>query len=156
MVKVNQAHILTLMVDNEFGVLTRITAQIRREGWNIKSLAVAESIDPAISRITLALECFDATLPTVLHRLSKLACVRSVTAYDPEKYACRELVVAILQNNAHIDTLVKQFSCRVLESGEHPVVELVAMPSELDVFILALEAYGEKNIARTGPITLER
>lgn len=150
------AHILTLMVDNEFGVLTRITSQIRREGWNIKSLAVAESTDTAISRITVALECFDATLPTVLHRLSKLACVRTVTAYEPEQYVCRELLVAKLGAPEKLEQLREAYAFSVLEGTNGAVLEFAGTPQELDAFILALEKLGEKNIARTGPITLER
>lgn len=154
--KERTAHILTLMVDNEFGVLTRITSQIRREGWNIKSLAVAESADPAISRITVALECFDATLPTVLHRLSRLACVRSVTAYEPERYVCRELLVAKLDAPEKLEALQETYVFRVIGDTNGAVLELAGTPQELDAFVLALEKLGEKNIARTGPITLER
>lgn len=152
------AHILTCMVDNEFGVLTRITAQIRREGWNIKSLAVAESMDPAISRITLTLECFDATLPTVLHRLTKLACVRMVTAYDQESHICRELAVArVAVMDEAIRQLCTQYGASILqELGQSALIELSDMPSVLDSFVQALEAKGEVSVARTGPITLER
>lgn len=151
-------HILTLMVDNEFGVLTRITAQIRREGWNIKSLAVAESMDPAISRITLSLECFDATLPTVLHRLSRLACVRSVTAYDASTYVCRELAIArVCCTEEALDALRREHEVRVVaDSPAAKILELSGAPEELDALILSLEKFGEVNVARTGPITLER
>ncbi len=155
--KERTAHILTLKVNNEFGVLTRITAQIRREGWNIKSLAVAESMDPLISRITLALECFDSTLPTVLHRLSRLNCVISVTAFEAETHVCRELaVIRVASSGENIDALAKRFGADILKKTDETVLELAGTPQELDAFILALEEeQGEVTAARTGPIVLE-
>ena len=152
------AHILTLMVDNEFGVLTRITAQIRREGWNIKSLAVAETIDPAISRITLALECYDTTLPEVMHRLSRLACVRSVTAYSPDQYVCRELCIArVSAQGEAVQQVSERFGAHLLsQDGGVSLLEMAAEPPELDAFLQALRELGEVSVARTGAITLER
>ena len=152
------AHILTLMVDNEFGVLTRITAQIRREGWNIKSLAVAETLDPAISRITLALECYDTTLPEVMHRLSRLACVRSVTAYSPDQYVCRELCIARVSSEGEaVQQAAQRFGAHLLsQDGGVSLLEMTAEPAQLDAFLQALRELGEISVARTGAITLER
>ncbi len=153
-----EAQILTLLVDNEFGVLTRITAQIRREGWNIKSLAVAESMDPAVSRITLALECYDTTLPEVIHRLSRLACVRSVTAYHPEQYICRELaIVRIFSEEPAVDEAAQRFGARTLsKQNGATILELTAEPAELNAFLQTLRSFAELKVARTGAITLER
>lgn len=66
-----------LLVDNEFGVLTRITALVRRDGFNIKSLAVTETKNPGVSRLLIAVECVDSAFPKVLSRLGKLGCVKS-------------------------------------------------------------------------------
>ncbi len=158
--KQRMAHILTILVDNEFGVITRITAQIRREGWNIKSLAVSESTDDsAISRITLALECFDATLPTVVHRLSRLACVRTVTAYDPEHYVCRELTLVHIncQDQANLNKLLEAYGATVLNRKEDDVVcQLIGEPQRLDDFISRLRELGTMTIARTGAVTMEK
>ena len=117
------AHILTLTVDNEFGVLTRITAQIRREGWNIKSLAAEETADRSISRITLALQCFDSTLPSVVSRLSRLACVRHVSAYDAARCICRELTIARMADTPEMRAVAEQFGAQVIgaEAGRLPV-----------------------------------
>ena len=108
------AHILTLTVDNEFGVLTRITAQIRREGWNIKSLAAEETADRSISRITLALQCFDSTLPSVVSRLSRLACVRHVSAYDAARCICRELTIARTADTPEMRAVAERFGAQVI------------------------------------------
>ena len=157
MKKVNIVHILTLMVDNEFGVLTRITAQIRREGWNIKTLAVAECVDSSISRITLSLECFDATLPQVIHRLSRLACVRSVSAYEPGSQLCRELAVVKLPAlSESIQALADEYQARVIVSSDATsVLELTASPAVLDEFLFKLKEIGMTDVVRTGPIILQ-
>lgn len=65
-----------MLVDNEFGVLTRITAMLRREGFNIKSLAVEVTDNPEISQMLVSVECIDSALPRVLTRLNKLGCVK--------------------------------------------------------------------------------
>ncbi|NLG36549.1 MAG: ACT domain-containing protein [Clostridiales bacterium] len=68
---------ISLIVDNEFGVLTRITALVRREGFNIISLAVTVTDNPELSRAFIAVECIQSAFPKVLERLRKLACVRT-------------------------------------------------------------------------------
>lgn len=65
-----------LLVDNEFGVLTRITAMLRREGFNIKSLAVEVTDNPEISQMLITVECIDSAVSKVLSRLNKLGCVK--------------------------------------------------------------------------------
>ena len=152
-----EAHILTLTVDNEFGVLTRITAQIRREGWNIKSLSAEETADPSISRITLALQCFDATLPNVVNRLSRLACVRHVSAYDEELCICRELAVARVKDMPEVRAVAERFMAQVI-ANENGVLllQLAEAPKTLDAFLEALRGAGEVDSARTGAITLEK
>jgi acetolactate synthase-1/3 small subunit len=68
---------INLLVDNEFGVLTRITALVRREGFNIKSLAAEVTEDPRLSQLLISVECLVSALPRVLGRLNKLECVKS-------------------------------------------------------------------------------
>lgn len=67
---------LNMLVDNEFGVLTRITSLVRREGYNIKSLAVDVTDDASVSQLLLSVECMVSTLPNILSRLNRLGCVR--------------------------------------------------------------------------------
>ena len=66
-----------MLVDNEFGVLTRITAMLRREGFNIKSLAVEVTDNPEISQMLVSVECIESAVPKVLTRLNKLGCVKN-------------------------------------------------------------------------------
>ncbi|MDL2257620.1 acetolactate synthase small subunit [Eubacteriales bacterium OttesenSCG-928-K08] len=156
MKKPQTAHILTLMVDNEFGVLTRITAQIRREGWNIKSLAVAECMEPSVSRITLSLECFDTTLPNVVHRLSRLACVRSVTPCDDSIHLSRELAIVRAKPSAAkaVIAIAAEFGAKIVETEQEVTLELSGDPVTLDDFCKRLNEIPDVDVARTGPIVL--
>jgi len=158
--KQNTVHILTVMVDNEFGVITRITAQIRREGWSIKSLAVSESTDDsAVSRITLALVCYDVRLPQVVQRIARLACVRSVTAYEPEGYVCQEMTLIHIAeyDEVALKAVLEETGAEILsEQNGNAVCRLVGLPEDLDAFIERMRALGKTSIARTGAITMEK
>lgn len=74
-----QEYILTMMVDNNMGVLTRITTQIRREGLNIRRLLVEETENPEISRLTMTFSCLQGFYGDVLKRFSQMSCVRELT-----------------------------------------------------------------------------
>ncbi len=154
------AHILTVMVDNEFGVITRITAQIRRDGWSIRSLAVSEGTDDSmLSRITLALECYDTALPTVVHRISHLDCVRSVTAFDPDTHVSREMTLARVtwDDQAAVNKVADSFGAKAIHrEGNSLVFELVDTPERVTEFADALQAFKPVDMARTGAIVMEK
>lgn len=69
---------ISMLADNEFGVLTRITALVRREGFNINSLAVTVTEDEAVSRLLIEVECIESSFPKVMGRLKKLGCIKHV------------------------------------------------------------------------------
>ena len=71
-----------LLVDNEFGVLTRITALVRRDGVNIQSLAVTNTKKPELSHMMLSVECIETRLPRLLEQLRKLNCVKKASVLD--------------------------------------------------------------------------
>jgi len=75
---------IDLLVDNEFGVLTRITALLRREGFNIISLAVNTTGNPEVSRLLIAVECIDSAFGRAMARLVKLGCVRKAARADDD------------------------------------------------------------------------
>ena len=69
-----------MLVENEFGVLTRISYTVRRQGFNIRSLAVTETDNPEISKMILSLECLESRYEPILDRLRRLSCVTWLTA----------------------------------------------------------------------------
>lgn len=150
---------LILLVDNEFGVLTRVTALVRREGWNIKSLAVAETMNTAVSRLTISVECLDSTLPTVLQRIGKLACVRAISCHSAATHISRELVLIAVgeQGRAAAEAAAAAFGANAEEfPGGGVLIEFAGLPSRADELIAALEPFGIQNIARSGVVTLEK
>lgn len=153
-----KVHILTMLVDNEFGVLTRITALIRREGWNIKSLAVSETINHDTSRLTISLECLDSSLPQVLARLDRFDCVHSVTAYSDETHICRELVVLqTCADRPSVLVVAGKYGARIiLEEGGCMTLELSDTPENIDAFFKEMEPLGLQGYARTGATTFEK
>lgn len=144
---------LTLMVDNEFGVLTRVTAMVRREGWNIKSLSVAETANPAVSRLTLCVECVPGTLEHVTARLGRLASVRSLSLYTPATHTGRELLLARINADGDaLAALAASHGARLLGGG---VLQACGTPEELDALLAGLRALGPVEAARSGIVTLE-
>jgi len=157
MIKATTNSVFTLLVDNEFGVLTRITAMIRRAGWNIRSLAVAETKIPEISRLTICLECRHHTLSYVLGRLGTLKCVREITVFSDETQVAREFAILQLKSpKSAIEVLCKRFSISVLENdGDKYFISVTAEPGELDELIAELGG-NLVDIARTGAVALRR
>lgn len=151
---------LILLVDNELGVLTRIAASIRREGWNIRSLVVAETMDAAVSRLTISVECVDSSLPQVLERLGRLNCVRGVTVYSDATHFSRELML-VTMGSEHADWAKKAagaIGASVIGDSECGCVtlEFTGTPEQAESLLAALKPYGIANVARSGIVTLER
>lgn len=150
-----KVQILSINVDNEFGVLTRITSLIRREGWNIRSLAVAQTEEPAVSRLTVSLECLDSALEHVRSRLDRLDCVHSLTLFDPQKHERIELAVVCVTaaDKSAVHACAKEFGARVFSpDGEEPVFEITQDPVQIDAFLDALGRLGTMHVTRTGAI----
>lgn len=79
-----QEHVLTLLVDNNMGVLTRIATQLRREGLNISRLVVEDTEDPQVSKMTIIFPCLRGMYDDVLKRFRQMTCVRQLIDETPE------------------------------------------------------------------------
>ncbi|MGI6404607.1 MAG: acetolactate synthase small subunit [Oscillospiraceae bacterium] len=157
--KGNTSSVFTLLVDNEFGVLTRITALIRRAGWNIRSLAVAETKTPEISRLTICLECRHNTLEQVLDRLKRLDCVREILPYSKETQVARELALLhlLVEDEASLQQVCQQMNATIVERKDgHVLLSAVCEEGYLDQMLPTLREQGLLDIARTGAISLRR
>lgn len=152
-------HILTVLVENKAGVLTRVAGLFARRGFNIHSLAVAPTDDPTRSRITMVVDVESAPLEQMIKQLDKLINVIDIEEIAPEVAAQRELllvrVAADVATRDEVIVMVRAAEGRVLHVGRDSIlVSLDDEPDRLDDFEMRLRPYGILAIQRTGRIAL--
>jgi acetolactate synthase-1/3 small subunit len=153
--------VLSLLVDNQPGVLSRVVGLFSGRGYNIESLCVAETMDPATSRITLVTEGDDLILEQIKKQLNKLINVVKVHTLSGTDFVEREMalikVKAKAQHRAEILRIVDIFRCKVADVGpEHYTIEVTGGKGKLDAILNLLKPMGIKEIAKTGTIALFR
>lgn len=156
-----EKHILSMLVDNQPGVLSRITGLFSGRGFNIESLCVAETIDPLVSRVTLVTLGDMAILEQIKKQLNKLINVIKVSDFTDTAFVQRDLVLvkvrAKAENRAEILRVVDIFRSRIVDVGESCyTVEVTGDDNKLTAFLNLLKPMGIKEIARTGAIALAR
>ncbi len=156
-----EKHILSILVDNEPGVLSRIAGLFSGRGFNIESLCVAVTTDPQISRITLVTLGEPPIIEQIEKQLNKLINVIKVHDLTGKKFVQRELalikIVAKPENRAEILRIVDIFRCKVVEIGhEHYTVEVTGDEGKMQAILNIFKPIGIKEIARTGIIALFR
>jgi acetolactate synthase-1/3 small subunit len=156
-----QKHTISLLVDNEPGVLARVAGLFSGRGFNIESLCVAETLDPAISRITLVTRGDDAIAEQIKKQLNKLINVIKVHDLTGTEYVEREM--ALIKVNAKADyraeilRVVDIFRCKVVDvSSVHYTIEVTGTADKLSAILGLLRPMGINEIARTGAIALSR
>ena len=154
-------HILSLLVDNEPGVLARVAGLFSGRGFNIESLCVAETMDPAVSRMTLVTTGDMAVLEQIKKQLNKLVNVIKVTDFTDTPFVQREMVLlkvrAKPEHRAEILRTVDIFRSRVVDvSPEYYTVEVTGDENKLSAFLSLLKPTGIKEVSRTGPVALAR
>jgi len=152
---------LSLLVDNQPGVLSRVVGLFSGRGYNIESLCVAETMDPETSRITLVTEGDDLILEQIKKQLNKLINVVKVHTLSGTDFVDREMalikVSAKSQHRAEILRIVDIFRCKVVDVGlEHYTIEVTGSKGKLDAILKLLKPMGIKEIAKTGTIALFR
>jgi acetolactate synthase I/III small subunit len=157
----NQKHILSLLVDNEPGVLTRITGLFSGRGFNIESLCVAETTEPNVSRVTIVTNGDLNILEQIKKQLNKLINVVKVLDFKGMPFVQRELALikvrAKPEHKAEILRLVDIFRSRVVDVGaEYYTMELTGDEEKIDAFLELLKPMGIKEIAKTGAIAISR
>jgi acetolactate synthase I/III small subunit len=157
----NQKHILSLLVDNEPGVLTRITGLFSGRGFNIESLCVAETTEPNVSRVTIVTNGDLSILEQIKKQLNKLINVVKVLDFKGTPFVQRELALVKVrakpEHKAEILRLVDIFRSRVVDVGaEYYTMELTGDEDKIAAFLELLKPMGIKEIAKTGAIALSR
>jgi acetolactate synthase-1/3 small subunit len=154
-------HTLSVLVEDESGVLSRISGLFARRGFNIESLAVGPAEQRGVSRLTMVVEGDDRTLAQMSKQLNKLINVLEVNDLTRTPAVERELMLlkvsAPPDNRAAILDLVQVFRAKVVDVADQALtIEVVGDPGKLVAIENVLAAYGILEIARTGRISLER
>lgn len=156
-----EKHVLSILVDNQPGVLSRIAGLFSGRGYNIESLCVAETVDDNVSRLTIVTKGNQPVVEQVKKQLNKLINVIKVHELTGSRYVQREL--ALIKMNAKADTraeilrIVDIFRCKIVDVGpEHYTIEVTGDEGKLEALLTMLKPIGIKEIARTGTIALFR
>jgi len=156
-----EKRILSLLVENQPGVLSRIAGLFSGRGFNIESLCVAETIDPDVSRVTLVTVGDMAITEQIKKHLNKLINVIKVYDFTDTASVQREMalikVAAKPEHRAEILRMVDIFRSRVVDVGaDYYTVEMTGDEDKITAFLNLLRPMGIKEIARTGTIALAR
>jgi acetolactate synthase I/III small subunit len=152
-------HTLVVRVENKSGVLARVAGLFARRGFNIESLAVAPTEDPAFSRISIVVDVESAPLEQVVKQLDKLINVVEIRELNPEDSVRRELMMATvgagIEARNQVMDLVRIFDATVLNVGANEmIVSLSGSPNRVDDFEALLEPFGIVEVQRTGTVAL--
>ena len=153
--------ILSMLVDNQPGVLSRVAGFFSSRGFNIDSLCVSETADPLVSRITLVAVGDMAVLEQIKKQLNKLINVIKVMDFTDKEYVQRETALVKVrakpEHRAEILRMVDIFRSMVVDVGsEYYIVEITGDEGKITAFLSLLKPMGVKEIARTGVVALAR
>ncbi|HCY85074.1 MAG TPA: acetolactate synthase small subunit [Desulfobacteraceae bacterium] len=154
-------YLLSILVDNEPGVLSRISGLFSGRGFNIDSLSVAKTTDPNVSIITMVTYCDAQTIEQIKKQLHKLINVITVNDLTEKKYVERQLALikvhAKSDKRAEIMRIVDIFRSKIVDVGHaHFVVEISGDSGKIDAFMRLMQPMGIVEIASTGAIALGR
>jgi acetolactate synthase I/III small subunit len=154
-------HTLSVLVENKFGVLARVTSLISRRGYNIVSLAVAPTDDERTSRITIVVDTDETPMEQIVKQLNKLINVLDIRELTPSESVVREMLLITVQTpsdkRAEIAELVNIFDGKIVNVGfDQMIIMLADPPDKLDDFEDLLRPYGIVEVQRTGQVALPK
>lgn len=154
-------HTISILVENKFGVLARVTGLFSGRGFNIDSLNVAPTHEPALSRITVVLKGDESALTLAIKQVSKLVNVVEVTDFKEGQAVQRELVLVKVKAPAKTRSEVMQiceiFRTKIVNVDHNElIIELVGDSAKVSAFLDLLAPFGILELARTGTLALKR
>lgn len=154
-------HTISVLVENKFGVLTRVTGLFSGRGYNIDSLNVAPTHDASLSRMTIVTRGDDATVEQIVKQLNKLVDVMKVIDYGASNYIDRELVLLRVrteaQNRAEICQMAELFRAKVVDvQPDSLTIEITGGEGKIEKFIALMKDFGILDLTRTGQVALPR
>jgi acetolactate synthase-1/3 small subunit len=161
-VEVNvKQHVVSALVENRAGTLSRVSGLFARRGFNIDSLTVGETEDGSISRMTIAVSGEDDVLEQIIKQLGKLVDVIAVRELEPESCIRREIMLVKINagetSRPAVIEIAGIFRSRVIDVSPSTItIEATGDIEKLNGFLLLLRPYGILELARTGLVALER
>lgn len=154
-------HTISVLVENKFGVLSRISGLFSGRGYNIESLTVGETIDPQISIMTIVTTGDDQIIEQITKQLNKLIDVIKVTDMTELDHVEREMVLVKVapkqEDKAEVLRLAEIFRGRVVDSGPATyTLEITGDEKKIEAFIELIKPYGIKEFVRTGKVAIAR
>lgn len=154
-------YIISMLVSNQAGVLTRISGMFGRRGFNISSLAVCETENPEYSRMTITMLGEDADRDQSIKQLQKLHDVYEIKEMNPNEIVSRELALIKIctnkENRQDIMDAVNVFRSKIIDfTTESICVEMTGETDKIEAFIKLVEPFGIIELCRTGIVSLDR
>ena len=157
----DRRRVISLLVDNQNGVLARVSSLFCRRGFNIDSLTVSATNDPAVSRITVATHGKDQEIEQLILQTERLEVARQVFELNADNSLQRELlllkVACSTANRAELREIAAVYKSKIIDlSPDSMVFELTGKPEKIDAFLKMFDGYEILELCRTGVTALER
>ena len=154
-------HTITVIVENKFGVLARVSGPFSSRGYNIDSLTVGETNDPSVSRMTIMVRGDDRVLDQVIKQLDKLIDVIEVKDLPKGSYVGRELALMKVscENGARTEILeiANIFRAKTIDIGHKSMIlQITGDEEKVSAFISMMKPFGILELARTGTVAMTR
>ena len=152
---------VSILVNNQFGVLIRVTSMFRRRQFNITSLAVSETESTEFSRITIQSEGDEITKQQLINQLYKLPDVRSVLEFNPDETVSRELLLIKVtndpENRSGLTAATEAYEGKIVDyTKDSVIIQMVGDARKINNFVKLMRDFEILEICRTGIISLER
>jgi len=154
-------HTISVLVENKFGVLTRVAGLFSGRGYNIDTLNVAPTQDPTASRMTIVTRGDDATLEQIIKQLNKLPEALEVTDFRQDEFVDRELVLVKVgvdsKTRADVMQITDIFRAKIVDVQPKTLtVEITGTEDKVSKFLDLMKPYGIRALTRTGKVALSR
>lgn len=154
-------HTISVLVENKFGVLTRIAGLFSGRGYNIDTLNVGPTQDPDTSRMTIVTRGDDATLEQIVKQLNKLIEVLDVQDFRDYEYIDRELVLVRVgvdsKSRAEVMQITDIFRAKIVDvQPKSLTIEITGSEAKVEKFLELMKTFGVKELTRTGKVALPR
>ncbi|MBI4823565.1 MAG: acetolactate synthase small subunit [Nitrospirae bacterium] len=154
-------HTISLLVENKFGVLSRVSGLFSGRGYNIESISVGETLDPLISQMTIVTSGDDQVIEQITKQLNKLIDVIKVADMTEFDHVEREMVLIKVsprqEHKAEVLNLTEIFRGRIVDSSQKTyTIEITGDEKKIEAFTELMKPFGIKDFVRTGKVAIMR